>query len=194
MADRVLRYLPPFYREIRDFVELSAAEDVELESLHQAVRRLYDDQFVATAGTNSIERREAMLGIQAVPSESLEFRRLRILNRYQTKPPFTVRYLQERIDYLAGKGRATVTVEPGLYRLTVTTAIDDAPVFGEVERTIATLKPANMEYRQQTALVDKVRLRERITSYALARNARLGTSWRLGVTPFAERGAGVIAT
>ncbi|MBD3917639.1 DUF2313 domain-containing protein [Paenibacillus sp. PR3] len=194
MADRVLGYLPPFYKEIQDFVELSDTESMELESLAQAVQRLYADQFVTTSGAGAIERREAMLDIQASPSESLEFRRLRILNRYQTKPPFTAQYLQERINYIAGKGKAVVSVEPSLYRLTVTTAIDDAPVFGEVERTIATLKPANMGYRQQTAIVDRIRLKARIVSYALARNTRLGTSWRLGATPFAEPGAGVTAT
>ncbi|WP_127531188.1 putative phage tail protein [Paenibacillus kobensis] len=193
MPDAILTYLPPFYQEIKDFVELSVSEDLELERLLQAVQLLHDDQFVETASTSAIERREAMLGIQASSEETLDFRRLRILNRYQIKPPFTVRYLQERLDYIAGRGKATVSLEPGLYRLSVTTAIQDAPVFGEVERTVMMLKPANLEYRQQTALVDKIHLREQITSHKLSRNTKLGTSWKAGITPFAEPGTGVAA-
>ncbi|WP_206108572.1 putative phage tail protein [Paenibacillus thiaminolyticus] len=53
------------------------------------MNRLLDDQFVLTSSVDGIKRREKMLGIQADSSlETIEFRRQRIINRYQMKPPF----------------------------------------------------------------------------------------------------------
>ncbi|MCM3748024.1 YmfQ family protein [Paenibacillus pasadenensis] len=188
MAEPLLTRLPEFYEDSREFKELLASEDAEVAAAESAVQSLLDDQFVMTAGEEAIRRRERVLGILAdEAAEPLTFRRMRIVNRYSTKPPFTLRYLQKRLDELAGPGRALAMVDPDNYVLTVSAAIQDALLFREVERTIQAVKPANLIYEQQTAVADTLQLHESIRYLPLTRETRLG-SWSLGVHAFTTEG------
>lgn len=187
--DRILLHLPEFYRDIEDFVELAETETAELNLAQGAIDQLFDDQFVETSGLQAIKRREQMLGIQADPTtETLDFRRRRILNRYQTKPPFTIRYLQRQLDMLVGEGMTIVSVDYANRVLTVTASIDNASVFKEVLHTIETIKPANMVYQQNTALEDVIGLEEHITAKSMTWNYKLDGSWKLGEKPFVTYG------
>ncbi|KFM94483.1 MAG: putative phage tail protein [Paenibacillus macerans] len=187
--DRILIHLPAFYGGIEDFIRLAETETIELDLAQGAIDQLFDDQFVETSALQAIKRREQMLGIQADPTrETLEFRRRRILNRYQTKPPFTVRYLQRQLDALVGKGMTIASVDYANRVLTVTANIDNASVFKEVLRTIETIKPANLVYQQNTALEGAVALEEHISAREMTWNYKLDGSWKLGEKPFLTYG------
>ncbi|WP_234405008.1 putative phage tail protein [Paenibacillus bouchesdurhonensis] len=190
--NRFMQYLPDLYHDVVDFVDLTETESQEFISVEQVVDQLLDDQFVVSASMQAIKRREKILGIQADPAtETLEFRRKRLINRYSTKPPFTVRYLQRQLDFLVGAGLTIVSVDPQAFKLNVTTNLDDAAVFKEVEHTVKMLKPANMIYQQQTSLGDVLGLEERITSKEIYWNYKLG-EWKLGEKPFADFGPEVV--
>lgn len=193
MSKPILDYWITDLHKIRDFRELAKTEDIELQLLEGAINQLFDDQFVMTSGPDAIKRREKMLGIQADPTtESLEFRRKRILNRYQTKPPFTIRYLQQQLDFLVGKDRAVAEVDVQNFILTITAAIDNAQIFKEVQHTVEIIKPANLTYQHETAVYDDINLEEHISKREMTRKTRLGTTWRLGVVPFADLGSEVV--
>ncbi|RJX40051.1 DUF2313 domain-containing protein [Paenibacillus pinisoli] len=195
MPDRILGHLPDFYKVIKDFQQLDHTESNELDSLQDAVDQLFNDQFVMTAGQQSIRRREQMLGIKADPTtESLDFRRRRILNRYQTKPPFTIRYLQQQLDMLVGPGMTIVSIDPHAFVLTVTTNLDNANVFREVLHTIDTIKPANLVYQQNTAIADGIGLDEYVGKRIITWNYKLDGSWKLGEKPFISLGVEVPVT
>lgn len=183
----LLDYLPEFYREIKEFLELAETEGIELDLTRARAERLLDNQFVATADEASIRRRELQIGIRADASkETLEFRRRRLINRYSTKPPFTVRYLQQRLDALVGTGRAVVAVDVQNFILTVTIDVPDAAYFREIEYTINTVKPANLAYNQVTGIDAAIGLEEHIWKIVLTRPTRLG-SWTVGSMPFTLR-------
>lgn len=185
MAERIMKYLPEYYQLIEDFRELGHTETIELDLLQGAVNQLFSDQFVVTSSLQAIRRREQMLGIQADPTnESLDFRRRRILNRYQTKPPFTIRYLQRQLDMLVGPGMTIVSVDPQSFVLTVTANIDNASVFREVHYTVDTIKPANLMYQQNTSLKNPIEVEEQISMQQMTWNYKLDGSWKLGVKPF----------
>ena len=190
--NRLLNYLPDIYYEVIDFVELTDTGAQEVLSAEQAISTLFADQYVTEASEQAVKRREKMLGIQADPTtETLDFRRKRLINRYSTKPPFTVRYLQQRLDFLVGAGLTIVSVDPLNFILTVTTNIDNAALFKEVERTVRVTKPANMLYQQQTSLQDTIELRERIKARSVSWNYRLN-AWGLGEKAFADLGMEVV--
>lgn len=185
----LMKYLPELYADIQDFCEIAQTESSEIEVVVTAVQKLFDDQFVETASIQAIKRREQMLGIRADSTkESLDFRRKRLINRYSTKPPFTVRYLQSRLDLLAGEGRATVEIDEQNYILKVTLDVPNAAYFKEIEYTIHSIKPANIVYHQATSLLDSIGLEEHMKGTPLIRQTRLGTGWKLGQTPFAVKG------
>lgn len=193
IRDRIMQYWPELYHEITDFKELAATEHEEIQRMEAAIERQFNDQFVLTSSEQAVKRREKMLGIQADPSaESLEFRKKRILNRYQTKPPFTIRYLQQQLDSLLGQGRAITSVDIENFILTVTTSIDDANLFREMEYTIRFIKPANLVYHQQTAVSDEINLVENISKHDMTWNYKLDGTWKLGKQPFASLGPEVV--
>lgn len=182
---QISQYWPEYLLKILDFTELAKGEDEELDALREEINRLFDDYFVMTSSVEAIKRREEMLGIQADPTtETLDFRKKRIINRYSTKPPFTLEYLQQRLDFLVGKGKGSASVDPQNFILKIAAAIENAGIFKEVERTVYTIKPANMIYQQETAIGDGVGLQERITMQRMNRLTRLG-NWALGAVPFA---------
>lgn len=186
----LLQYLPELYHDVVDFVQITGTESVEVSSAEKAVNTLFDSQFVTTASEQAVKRREKILGIQADPkTETLDFRRKRLINRYSTKPPFTVRYLQQRLDFLVGLGLTIVSVDPQNFILTVTANIENAAVFKEVERTVRVVKPANMIYQQQTSLEDEILFSERISKKNITWNYALNGGWLLGEKTFAELGA-----
>ncbi|GAA0378997.1 putative phage tail protein [Bacillus horti] len=190
---RLMGYLPEFYHDIVDFVQLTDTQEAEIISSKQAIQLLFDNQFVMSSDERAVRRRERMLGIQADPTrETLDFRKKRIVNRYSTKPPFTMRYLQDRLDFLVGAGRAITSVDPEAFVLKVTVDIENADIFKEVEHTIKTIKPANIVYQQETALWDSIELKEHITRRTITRQTRLSTSWQLGRTPFATASEEVV--
>ena len=189
-----MQYWPELYHDIRDFIELAQTESIELDLLEDGITGLLADQFVMTSGAAAVRRREQLLGIQADPtSESLEFRRLRIVNRYSTRPPFTIRYLQNQLDFLIGEGLATVSVNVQNFILRVTVDIPDAAVFREMQYTINAIKPANMVYQQATGLEDGIQFEETMSRIALLRETRLGV-WRIGTVPFASPQQEVVIT
>lgn len=188
MRKVIAAYWPSYYEGIRDFQVIAGVEDAELEQALQAVEGQLQDRVVMTAREDAVKRRERMLGIQADPSkESLDFRRRRIVNRYSTKPPFTVRYLQQQLDRLVGKGMTVVSADAQQFVLYVTANIENAAIFQEVQHTVETVKPANLIYRQNTSLKDDIALEERIARREIYANYTLG-SWRLGLEPFVSFG------
>ncbi|MFC4601861.1 putative phage tail protein [Cohnella hongkongensis] len=193
MSKPIREYWPDLYDNIEDFIELARSEDAELQLASQAVDRLFSDQFVMTSDLAAIKRREKMLGIQADPSaESLDFRRRRIVNRYSTKPPFTLRYLQQRLDQLVGPGLTIVSVDVEQFILYVTTNIQNANVFREVQHTIEMVKPANLVYQQNTSIAESIGLEEHLAMKPIEWNYKLNGSWQLGQKPFASYGSEVV--
>lgn len=188
--NKLLEYLPDLYHDVIDFVELTQTGSDEIIAAEEAVNKLFDDQFVISATEQAIKRREKVLEIQADPSiETLDFRRKRLVNRYSTKPPFTIRYLQQRLDYLIGAGLTIVSADPQNFILTVTTNIDDAAVFREVEHTVRVIKPANLIYQQQTSLEDVIELEEHISKKDIFWNYKMDGNWLLGEKSYADLGA-----
>jgi hypothetical protein len=176
-------------REIDDFKALTDAEVPELDDLSNAIQSYMDDQFVMTASVNGIRRREKILKIQADPStEPLEFRRRRIINRQSTKPPFSIRWLQEQLDRLIGPGMAVVSVDVQQFILYVTTNIENANLFKEVQYTVRSVKPANLIYQQNTSLNHRIGIEHTTKRRTVSWNYKLDGSWKLGEKPFATLG------
>lgn len=189
MSNPLLTYLPEIFHEVKEFLYLTATEDEEFTALEVAINRQFDDQFVLTSSEDAVRRRERMLNILADRNtEPLSFRRARIINRYSTKPPFTIRYLQERLDFITGvQGLAVAAVDVQGFILAISVGIDNAAVLRELEHTVNTLKPANLVYRPKAFNTERIGISHKAAAVGLNRQTNLSTSWHLGVTPFASR-------
>lgn len=191
--DNLINYLPYYYQDIKEFQLIMSVETDEFEQLKAEMENLLNDQFIMTAREPAIARREKIFKIQADPTtETLEFRRKRLINRQSIKLPFTRRYLQKQLDFLLGTGVAVVEVDAINYIVYIKLAIADAPLFKEILNTIETIVPLNMIYVQKTVVNHRVRCKESIIAIFLSRQTKLGSIWRLGITPFAANAGEVI--
>lgn len=160
-----------------------SAEDSEINSLKDALQCLLNNQFVTTA-TNTLNRREAELGIEKRQGESLNFRRLRLINRYSTRPPFTMKFLEQQISAMANGRQVKVIPVFGQYKVKVTMPAKDADLITEMQRTVQVYLPANILYQIGVAVEDNVYLKEFAMLKESKRYTRLG-SWSLGNIKFA---------
>lgn len=110
------------------------------------IYRLSIDQFILTADEQGIAAYEELFGILPdLATEDIAFRRIRLLNRNQTKSPFTLEYLQERLDDLLGENRYQLSMDYPNYTLSMELGLDDFKLYKEITLTIESIKPANID-------------------------------------------------
>lgn len=182
MSDRqLLSYLPAILQDVKEMQIIMDMEERQFLQLQDGINRYLDDQFVMTASETALRQREAELRIQADrATESLEFRRKRIVNRYSMKAPFTERYLQARIDYLFGVGRGKVEVDIQNFILRIYASLVDASLFKEAQDTIEQIKPANLEYIAVPWVSETLSITDKVT--VNLRRYHTFDEFRLGMT------------
>lgn len=77
-------------------------------------------------------------------TETLSFRRQRILSRLCTRPPFTLAFLYQQLDTLLGVGRWTCRVDYPAYLLTIGTHVEDKLHREELIHMVNQIKPAHI--------------------------------------------------
>ncbi len=131
MKKDLISYLPDVLLETYEFPLLCLTEQPEFDRFFQASDEVLDCQFVLTAPEKGVARYERIFGITAKDTESLEERRLRILERLNERLPYTIRRLREMLDSLYGEGACTVEADHANYRLTVTFDVSKKSSFHE---------------------------------------------------------------
>ena len=182
----LLAQLPAWYRRILDYQELCLAEGEELEALASAITATADNLFFQTMDREAVGQWEKVFHITPDPAaESLAFRRERLLNRIATQPPFTLRFLEKRLDALVGPGKWTVEVDYAGYTLTIETAAYDQSYAQEITATLDRIKPAHIVYVNRPYVADGLLLSHQISLGEAVYHYQLG-AWALGELPFAS--------
>lgn len=189
----LISLLPPWYREILDYQQICQTEQAQFEALASEIVSVADNFFFQTMDAQAVNQWEQIFGIVPDPNtESLAFRRSRLLNRISTHPPFTLGFLYQKLDELIGVGEWTVRVDYPNYTLTIESSAENQQYATEVAYTVNRIKPAHIVYvntpylRSGLLLSETIQLSQRIYNYKLG-------SWGLGLAPFAsEQEQGVI--
>lgn len=139
--------LPTYYHDIIDFIEITKAEDIEFTKAEEAIERAFNNQFVMTSDEYGVKRHEKILKIVADPTiETLDFRKKRIISRYSAINPFTIRYLKNALNFLAGNGNVHIDVDVYKFLLEITIDVKNNPIRKEINNTVNQIKPANLLY------------------------------------------------
>ena len=180
----LLRYLPPWFRRILDFQEICKTESAQMEALAAAIHGVADNFFFQTMDEGAVSTWEKIFGIVPNPqTETLDFRRQRVLNRVSMQPPFTLGFLYQKLDQIIGKGKYEVHVDYPNYTLYILSSAENQSYATEVSYTVGRIKPAHMVFINQPFVANKLTLGEAVALSALVWQYRLG-SWGLGLTPF----------
>ena len=156
------KYIPAYYGEIREMEAIAGTQGANIDVLNNELQLAVDNQFVLTANSKVISIYEELFQIKSVPTaEDLSFRRQRVLNRLKARPPFTERYLKERLVEMFGEGNFELYIDYNKYQLKLESSVSNYNWFKEAEILIREIKPANIEYIQAPLLVEMIKLVER---------------------------------
>lgn len=111
-------------------------------------------------------------------------RRERLLNRQSLKPPFTVKFIQNRLDEILGKGNYTLEIDYENSAIIVENTSTSQAWAEELFITINNVKPASMLYINRPVDISNLYVNESIHMSQYLYNYRLGTKWVLGRKPF----------
>lgn len=193
MFKRTLKsYVPTYYKDVQEMDALMETEQPIMTAYQSEMIRAFQNTFVLTADVEGIETFEYMLGIIANPNtEDLEFRRARILNRLQMSPPFTFRFLKNRLNEIIGPGKYKAYIDFDKYTLYVESSASDQNWFTELQFTINQIKPCNIVFISVPYTLYNLIIGEEISYTRPKWNYRLG-SWLLGKNPFTNSDGGAI--
>lgn len=191
----MLSLLPPWYREILDYQQICQTEQEQMEAAAQAIQFIADNFFFQTMDTSAVSMWEQVLQIVPNPqTETLDFRRARVINRLSTRPPFTLWFLYQKLDELIGPGQWTVNVDYPNYTLYIRSAAQNQSYATEVAFTVNRIKPAHIVYVNTPYVESGLLLSETISLTRRTFNYLLG-QWNLGELPFStDNPQGVIKT
>lgn len=118
---KIREYLPQLYDDNTEMQALAYSEELEFENtLKPSINNSFKDNFIKVATINGIEKYEKIFGIIADPStESIEFRRQRVLSKLLSQIPFTERFLQAQLDIIIGPNQWTYNIDYNNYTLDI---------------------------------------------------------------------------
>lgn len=177
-------FVPSIYKDIVEMDSLIRSEEQLMGIARREMTTVFANTFVVTADETGIKMFEDMLGILSSPSESLEFRRQRVLNRLSMSPPFTFRFLKQRLDEIIGVGAWSAYIDFDTYTLYVESSAVDQHWYTEMEFTINRIKPCNIVFTNAPYSSTGLKISEGISYTTMKWWNKLG-SWRLGSHPFA---------
>ena len=176
---------PSVYNGVLEISVLSETDDVLLDQALAKLERAQLNQFILTADEETISVYEKMFSILANPTtETLQFRRERILNRMSLQPPFTMRWLQNKLDEIIGVGKWNAYVDYANRTLYIESFVVNQQWFNELRITINRIKPCNLVFVNKPLIMADVVANETIVSATQHYNYILG-QWQLGQEPFA---------
>lgn len=185
---RVCQYLPDWYKGIAEYQQFCKVETAQMESAEAITKRVYGNFYFSTMDAAGLSEWESIFGIIASPTETLEFRRARLINRLSLKPPFTIRFLRKQLDALIGEGNYNLIVDAGNYTLYVESSASSQAFAIEAAYTINHIKPAHIVYINTPLITEALKINETVEKGNTVYNYRLG-AWGLGLLPFASASA-----
>lgn len=180
-------HLPLWYREVLDYQQMCNTIGAQFALLAEEINRVADNFFLQTMDVETVQMWENIFRIVPNPAtESLQFRRDRIINRISMRPPFTLRFLYQKLDELIGPGLWSVTVDYPNYALYIESNVDGQGYSQELIYTINHIKPAHITFINTPVATSGIVMNERVSQISYTWNYILNGQWLLGAEPFAD--------
>lgn len=186
----IKEYVPSIYKDVVEMETIIETDDKLLDLEEGFLDDLENSQFVMTAPEHAIREYENLLNIIPKNTDTIEFRRLRIINRLSMTPPFSLPYLRQKLDTIIGAGKYNCYLNYDNYILYIESSAENQYWADEIYITINKLKPANIVFINKPLIVYNNNISEEIELAKTIYNYKLGTTWVLGRKPFSEQESG----
>lgn len=140
------KYYPIIYKDVLETDHLVSTENELFDELDSLTLEAEQNQFILTSNARGLTIYENMLNIIANPqSDSIQFRRERIINRLSTAPPFTIKELRNKLNQLLGQDNYIIDLVHKEYKFNLTSYIGEYGKLDEMLRTLFVILPVNLE-------------------------------------------------
>lgn len=144
--------LPGWFKPVLEYDAIENAHSVPVVQFSNAVDAIQHNFFIQTADEDTIKRIERILRISAQPSDTLDYRRQRILTATQQTSPFTERHLRERLEELFGD-EYTLTIDAESCTISIYTTSARYGAVELLDELISAVIPAHLYIESNQEIV-----------------------------------------
>lgn len=142
---KINSYLPKILQDVEEFKVINSNLDMELTDITQLITNIQKEAIIQTATEYGIKKWENALGIIPTDNESLDVRRFRINNILNSKLPYTLRWLQNKLTEIVGSASGwTLNMNYQDHTITIILSGLDTNLMLEVQKQLRNSIPANM--------------------------------------------------
>lgn len=141
---KIKDYLPEFLQDIREFVLIGDAEDIEFEKIETQISKQLDEVIVRRADSYGLKRYEKIYNITDIES-SVEARRINILNKMNNKVPYTIIWLQNKLNNIVGEENYIIKMDYDKYSLNIQILAIFKNIAKVLEKDLREALPANIK-------------------------------------------------
>lgn len=124
-AETILKQqLPRYFRPIIEFGEILKAQGYSLDRFDEASAKVHANNYIATCDEDTIAYYERLLGIVYRFGDTLEYRRTRVLQKYNTIVPFSIGFLRDKLTELYGEDGYEMSVDSAACKLKIKVTSD----------------------------------------------------------------------
>lgn len=131
-------------QNIDEYQAIADAVDPEILDLHDEVKNLIDDQFIETATSKGIARREKLLKIQPFSDDTLDTRKFRVGVEWNNQVPYSYRQLEKKLSDLLGEDGYMMIRNLGAYTVSIKVNLGQKRMLQSVENTVQNMVPCNL--------------------------------------------------
>lgn len=115
---KLIKYMPLFLQNVREFQEIFNVEDKELEYLNEQVENILKEIIVNTAEGYGLNRYEKIYNIQNDTTD-IEKRRFNILSKMNNRLPYTINWLKNKLNNIIGKDNYEIILDNNNYKIQI---------------------------------------------------------------------------
>lgn len=140
----LIKYMPPFLKEVREFKEIFGAEDIQIEKLNNQINSMLREVIVKTAEDYGLTKYEKIYGITR-PAETLEARRMAILLKMNNRVAYTYKWLIQTLNEAIGAENYKITTDFNNYKMNIEIALNYTETAELLKNDLVKQMPANIE-------------------------------------------------
>lgn len=135
-------YLPEWYKPVLDYQEILNAEIPQFVIAKNQLAKVHANFFIDSLDNDGLKEWEKIFILNS--EGTLAERRERVKQCLWMHPPFTERYLRQRLDDIIGEDEYSLTFNRGAYKMTLSAVRVGQTFTEEPIRFINRIKPAHI--------------------------------------------------
>lgn len=142
----LINYLIPKLKAIKEYIEITKSEDVELNNLLIALDTTLDNMFIQTADEAGISRFEKLMGIKPATGEALDDRRFNVATKWVDEIPYSEAVLNNTLTLLCGEEGYRLVKDYAQYKIDILINLGKSDQFDAVVNKLSDMMPCNLIY------------------------------------------------